>query len=98
MPSQRDPEKILTKCLSDILDLANAHILEIGSGDGHLTWCYAASAKRIVGLDPNAKRLVSALRDQPPALRTILTFVQARAEALPFRRETFDAIILSWTL
>lgn len=98
MSSQRDPEKILTKHLHNVEDLANARVLEIGAGDGHLTWCYAAAAKHVVGIDPNAKRLVSALRDQPPALRTILTFVQARAEALPFRRETFDAAILSWTL
>lgn len=98
MSSQRDPEKILTKHLHNVEDLANARVLEIGAGDGHLTWCYAAAAKHVVGIDPNANRLVMALRKCPSGLRARLSFAKAKAEALPFQGEVFDVAIMSWTL
>ena len=98
MPSQRDPEGIASKHLYEFADLANARVLEIGCGDGHLTWRYAAAAKRVVGIDPNAMRLAVAYRDRPSTLRTKVRLAQTSTEALPFSSETFDVAILSWSL
>ncbi len=97
MSSQRDPEKILAKHLHNIEDLANARVLEIGVGDGHLTWCYASAAKHVIGIDPNANRLVMALRKCPLGFAR-LSFAKAKAEALPFQGKAFDVAIMSWTL
>lgn len=98
MPTYHDPEGIETKNLHDFADLANAHVLEIGCGDGRLTWRYAASAGHITGIDPNANLLAMARYVHPPALRSSLTFAQASAETLPFPSQTFDLTILAWSL
>ena len=52
----------------------------------------------MVGIDPDATRLDVASRDCPPALRSTLTFALAKAESLPFPRETFDLAVLAWSL
>jgi ubiquinone/menaquinone biosynthesis C-methylase UbiE len=41
--------------------------------------------------------LTAALRACRPA-RADVTVAQARAEALPFRDATFDAVILAWSM
>ena len=44
MHLQRDPEQIEIRMLREFADLEGKHILEIGSGDGRLTWRYAQFA------------------------------------------------------
>lgn len=97
IPTQFDPEEIEIKYLHDIIGLSNTRVLEIGCGDGRLTWHYADSAKDVVGVDPKVELLATALRERPPTLRTKVTFTQAIAEVLPFPHERFDLAIMSWS-
>lgn len=98
MPTQHDPEGIETKCLHDLVDMTNAHVLEIGCGDGRLTWRYAVSAERVTGTDPNPNLIDMANCVCPPTLRSSLAFAQATAETLPFPSQTFDIAIMAWSL
>lgn len=98
MSPQRDPEGTETEHLHDWVSFAGARVLEIGCGDGRLTWRYADAAWRVVGIDPDADGLSLALRDCPPHLRPSVSFALAQAETLPFRRETFDVAVLAWSL
>ncbi len=98
MSTQRDPKEVETEYLHNIVDLTNAHVLEIGCGDGRLTWRYATSAGRVTGTDPDPARLTTAHRQCPPTLRSRLDFVQVKAEALPFPSQTFGVVILAWSL
>jgi len=97
VPAQYDPDKIEIKYLYEVAELEQAHVLEIGCGDGRLTWCYATSARRVSASDPASKRLAVARRECPLVLASSLTFVQARAEALPFPPETFDLAMMTWS-
>lgn len=97
MPTLHDPEETEIKYLHDIADLANAYVLEIGCGDGRLTWHYATPTKHVVGIDPSVELLSAAVHNRPSALHTSATFTQAVAEVLPFPRETFDLAIMSWS-
>ena len=98
MPTQHDPEQTEVKSLHDIADLAKAHVLEIGCGDGRLTWRYANHTKRVIGIDLKPERLEVASREYPPTLHSGVAFSLANAETLPFPRESFDLVILSWSL
>ena len=40
-------------------------VLEIGSGDGRLTWRYADKVARVVGLEPDAEKHAAALENHP---------------------------------
>lgn len=98
MPAQRDPEGIELKTLRDYADLADARVLEIGCGDGRLVWQYAASPRQVVGVDPGAESLATALANRPSELRPSVYFSQAEAEMLPFAHECFDLAMFTWSL
>jgi ubiquinone/menaquinone biosynthesis C-methylase UbiE len=98
VPMQRDPEVIETAYLHEMADLDDARVLEIGCGDGRLTWRYADTTRQVIGIDSNSEHPTVARRSCPPALGARVAFVQARGEALPFRAELFDGVILAWSL
>jgi len=98
MPTEHDPEQTEIKYLQDTANLAKAHVLEIGCGEGRLTWRYAEVARYVVGIDLKPKQLTVASQECPPALRSTVAFSLANAETLPFPRESFDLVILAWSL
>ena len=95
---QRDPENSEVNALATFASLDDAHILEIGSGDGRLTWRYAQRARRVTAIDPDRIRLTAALEARPVSLRNKVTFINAQAEKLPFTARTFDGVLLAWSL
>jgi ubiquinone/menaquinone biosynthesis C-methylase UbiE len=98
MPVQKDPEETETLHLHRLADIASRHVLEVGCGDGRLTWRYAHSAAQVTGLDPDADALQTASSNRPVDLRAAVSFAQASSLHLPFPRETFDRAILAWSL
>ena len=98
MTVQRDPEEREINHLHAFADFAGARVLEIGCGEGRLMWRYAGAPAWVVGIDLDPARLDVASREIPPGLRSTVTFALAKAEALPFPRETFDLAVLAWSL
>lgn len=98
MTLQRDPEGNERKSLYRFADFAGKRVLEIGCGEGRLTWQYAASASHVAGIDPDLDALRVARVDCPVALSKKLTLTGASARHLPFPREKFDIAILAWSL
>ena len=93
-----DPEDSETVALLDFVgDLTGKRVLEIGCGDGRLTWRYADRAARVVGIDPDADEIAVALEDRSPRLRDRVEFQAVRVEDLDWP-EHFDVAILSWAL
>jgi len=97
MACQKDPEGIETCYLNQSAVFTNQHVLEIGSGDGRLTWRYAHSAGRVTGIELDAEALRTATKDRAESLRDRVAFVRANSLDLPFPRETFDIAILAWS-
>jgi len=98
MTFQKDAEKSESKALYRLVDFDDQHVLEVGSGEGRLTWNYAASARRVTGVDSDTDAVRVANYDMPADLRKSTTFTCASSLHLPFPHETFDIALLSWSL
>ena len=98
MSLQKDPEGFEKKILHQYADFTNARVLEIGCGEGRLTWKYAAASNLTVGIDPDHDALRVARADSPHDLRKHIYFVRASADHLPFAKETYDLAVLAWSL
>jgi len=94
----KDPEQNETKYLHKFVDVAGKRVLEIGCGEGRLTWRYASASNLTVGIDPDNNALRVASIDRPSDLANKVHFTNAHAEFIPFHKETFDIAILAWSL
>ena len=93
-----DPEDSETIALHDFADFTGKRVLEIGCGDGRLTWRYADRAAHVIAIDPDAEDIDTAREDLPPALRERVTFEVSRLEDFKPPKELFDIALLSWSL
>ncbi len=98
MSLQRDPEGFEKKVLHKFAELSNKRVLEVGCGEGRLTFKYAAAPSLTVGFDPDLDALRIARADMPYNLQTQVQFANASASHIPFSKETFDCAILAWSL
>jgi ubiquinone/menaquinone biosynthesis C-methylase UbiE len=94
----RDPEQNEPEYLGRIEKLSGARVIEIGCGNGRLTWRYVSLVDSVIGIDPETDALKEAIDSKP--LEGSLRFgaVRALAERLPLKAESFDVALFSWSL
>lgn len=95
---QKDPEGFEKKVIHEFLDFKDKRILEIGCGEGRLTWKYANASSLTVGFDTDPTALRVARAESPHDLQKHVHFANATASNIPFSKETFDIAILAWSL
>lgn len=93
-----DPEGTETRILHDLIDIRGKDLVEVGCGDGRLTWRYAAQAHSVLALDPNEARIAQAIATTPAALTPIVTFRAADIGHIGLPAGAFDVALLSWSL
>ena len=98
MARELDSQGAEPKALFEAADFLSARVLEIGSGDGRLTFRYAEAARFTVGIEPVVKEIASAVAACPSDIRRRVSFLAASAMALPFREGAFDIALLAWSL
>ena len=98
MANQLDPGEAEPRAILGAASLHGARVLEIGSGDGRLTYRLGPAAGSLTGVEIKHVELVSALRSCPEPLRGTVRFVCASAVSLPFRDAGFEAAILASSL
>ena len=100
MAVRLDPEQNETRALFDLAEFDGRNVLEIGCGDGRLTWRYADRAARVTAIDPFAEGIRRAKEALPRRLGDRVEFHHVTFEDFAAVREPamFDRVILSWAL
>lgn len=95
-----DPEENETRALFDLVDFSGQHVLEIGSGDGRLTWRFADRAAHVTAIEPYAPSVEKARKDFPPGLKERVELMNIGFDeyAATAGAGIFDCVILSWAL
>ena len=97
MPIQKDAENNEKKYLHKFADLNGKRVLEIGCGEGRLTWKYASASSLTIGLDTDHDALRVAVIDTPHDTNHKTAFARAQAEHIPFSKNKFDLAVLAWS-
>ncbi len=93
-----DPEEREIRELFRAVAFKNREVLEIGCGDGRLTFRYAAVTRRVHAFDQFDDLVKLARQNTPTDLRGKIHFGNASAEQLPYPAERFDLALLAWSL
>ena len=65
-PTIVDPTRAELAALAEVVDFSGLRVLEIGCGNGRLTWRYAGSTAEVFGIDPDGDAIASPVeRDLP---------------------------------
>ncbi len=95
-----DPEENEIRALFLLAGIKGHEILEVGCGDGRLSWRMARQAARLLAIDPFEPSILRARSQLPRDLKPTVEFrhasFQAFAAACP--GSSFDTLILSWSL
>jgi 2-polyprenyl-3-methyl-5-hydroxy-6-metoxy-1,4-benzoquinol methylase len=96
----KDPEGIETTTLHKLVDFKDRAVLEIGCGEGRLTWRYAEKTTHITAIDPNAKDIQTARANLPDLLKGRVRFVESTIEdfAASAAERKYDIALFAWSL
>jgi ubiquinone/menaquinone biosynthesis C-methylase UbiE len=73
-------------------------VLEIGCGDGRLTWRFADQAASVLAIDPKEAEIAVAKERTPDGLRSRVSFKVADVRTVELPENAFDAAVISWSL
>ncbi len=98
MASIKDPRGAEARALAALGDFDGKRVLEIGCGDGRLTWLYAEQAAEVLGVDTEEESIGKRAPRCPTSSADRVEFRVADAQALDVPRQRFDIAFLSWSL
>lgn len=98
MASVKDPAGVEARALAELADFDGKRVLEVGCGDGRMTFLYAEQAREVLGVDVEDESIREARAALPDRLADRVEFRVADAEALDVPRQRFDIAFLSWSL
>lgn len=93
-----DREGAETRALRELVDFTGKRVLEVGCGDGRVTWRYADRSASVLAIDPIERDIRRALRDMPRGLQRTVRFEVADITAYALPRRAFDVVVLSHSL
>jgi 2-polyprenyl-3-methyl-5-hydroxy-6-metoxy-1,4-benzoquinol methylase len=93
-----DPEGAEMAALQRLASLDRRRVLELGCGDGRLTFQYAQSTALVLAVDLDEERIADALRARPAALAERVSFEAVGAAEVDAPRRSFDVALFSSSL
>ncbi len=93
-----DPSDIELGTLRALGDFAGRRVLEIGAGDGRLSWPLAAGAALWLAVDNDRDELRVAAADLRASPLEPLRLLEADGQGLPLGPACFDMALFTWSL
>jgi ubiquinone/menaquinone biosynthesis C-methylase UbiE len=98
MATEIDPARVMPHAIFQTADLRGTRILEVGAGDGRLTFQYASQPRSVIGIDTKEQDIRSAAAGSGREIGGQVQFLCASATALPFSGEQFEIVLLASSL
>ena len=93
-----DPEGVETRVLHDLVDFRGKDVLEIGCGDGRVTWLYADAAASVLAFDPDGPSIAAAGEETPERLNSKVAFRVAGMTDIDLADAAYDVGLFSWSI
>jgi 2-polyprenyl-3-methyl-5-hydroxy-6-metoxy-1,4-benzoquinol methylase len=95
-----DPDATETTVLHELMDFTGRRVLEIGCGDGRVTWQYTDQAASVMAIDPNQEAIANAIKQRPAELSERVEFRVSGIEDFAVAPGTpgFDVVIFTRSL
>ena len=93
-----DPEGTEKRVLHDLVDFRGKDVLEVGCGDGRITWLYADTAASVFAFDPDEPSIAMARDEMPERLNTKVEFRVADMMDIDLPDDVYDVGLLSWSI
>ena len=87
-----------THVINDLVDFRNKRVIEIGCGNGRMTWRYADKAKSVLGIDPGPESIAAANATRPGELVESVSFRVGDVTSSDFPDGSYDSAVLAWSL
>lgn len=96
----KDPQGNGLSALQALVDFKGQSVLDVGCGDGNLTWRYAGETAHVTAIDPDGEEIATAQANLPDRLKDRVRIIQASLEdfAASFRGRKFDIVFFGWSL
>jgi ubiquinone/menaquinone biosynthesis C-methylase UbiE len=86
------------RLIESFVSLRRKRVLEIGCGDGRLTFQYAPGASAVLAIDPDRPSIDEAVFQQHAGGPSNIEFRVGSIERLPRPGAPFDVALFSWSL
>lgn len=98
MPLVVDPDRIEITAIRELVDVTGLRVVEIGCGDGRVTFQYAADTASVLAFDSDQEAIRTARAETPEELRERVRFEAADAAQIELPQGEFDLALFSWSL
>ena len=98
MPLVVDPHGVELATIRELVDLRGQRLLEIGCGNGRLSFACASEGADVFAFDTDEEEIATARADTPAELRRRVRFEAAHAREIELPKGEFDLALFSWSL
>jgi ubiquinone/menaquinone biosynthesis C-methylase UbiE len=93
-----DPQGVETRAINKLVDFDGLRVLEVGCGDGRMTWRFAEMTSSLLAVDVDEEKIEAARRATPDDLRSRVRFETTDITRAQLPTDSFDAAVLSYSL
>lgn len=93
-----DPQAVETRIINGLVAFDGLRVLEVGCGEGRMTWRFAKKASSVLAVDVAEAKIEAAKRATPEDLRAKVRFEATDITRIQLHGALFDAAVLSYSL